>query len=191
MEEGVSGPSLDVDKGQPNCDVLEPMGSTQISGGESLKGVGAFGESIFTKEWRANQEILDGTRIVEAKGLCMVASHVTLTDESLLEEASRHPSSLPRFLCALGSQDSPSSSFSKVERALVAASMGHDAPIRPNGEEEEEALDLLRVILADKRVMGCLPVLELGDKEGVYGAFAVRELGRGLTKEEGELQIHG
>lgn len=78
-----------------------------------------------------------------------------------------------------------------MERALVAASMGHDALIRPNGEEEEEALDLLRVILADKRVMGCLPVLELGDKESVYGAFAVRELGRGLTKEEGGLQIHG
>lgn len=99
-----------------------------------------------------------------------MASHVTLIDESLLEEASRYPSSLPRFLCALGSQDSPSSSFSKVERALVAASMGHDALIRPDGEEGEEALDPLRVILADRRVMGCLPVLELG---------------RGLTKEEG------
>lgn len=55
LEEGVSGPSLDVEKAQPNCDVLELVGSTQISGGESLKGVGAFGESIFAKEWRANQ----------------------------------------------------------------------------------------------------------------------------------------
>ena len=69
---------------------------------------------------------------------------------------------------------------------MVVASMGHNTLVGPTNEEREVAFDLLRVILANERVRGCSPMLELGDEEGVDGAFSIRELGGGLLEEEGE-----
>ena len=77
------------------------------------------------------------------------------------------------------------SSFSRVEKVLVVAGMGHDALVGPIDKEGEVAFDSLGVILADERVRDCLPMLELGDEEGADGAFLVRELGGGLVEEEG------
>lgn len=144
LEKGGGGPTL-VEVGQPNHNALEPVGSTQISGGGSLRGATAFGKSVFTKEWMADSEILSGTTTAEAKGLHLMAYRVTLTNESLLEEASRYPSSLPRSLYSLGVRGFPSS-FSGVQKALVVAGTSHDAPIGSANEEGEAAFDPLRVI---------------------------------------------
>lgn len=93
------------------------MGSAQGSNVEGLKEARAWERIFSSKVWRAKEEMMGGLLIVEAKGARLVTYSGSPTDDCLLEEASKY-SSLPNSFCALGGQDSSSSS--RLERVMIA-----------------------------------------------------------------------
>ncbi|CBI24357.3 unnamed protein product, partial [Vitis vinifera] len=118
---------------------------------EPLKKGRASVFQMLSKGWFAEEFLVGGMGFEEIEG---VLGSFSPADACLMDEASRHSFVSPSFVCVWGGQDSSSSPFSRVERALIEVEEGHDADVILKENKRELSVNPLSVLLVKSNVGG-------------------------------------
>ena len=143
-----SGPKLFWEVGQSSKGAERVSDPNQAFLDEPLKKGRASVFQMLSKGWFAEEFLVGGMGFEEIEG---VLGSFSPTDACLMDEASRHSFVSPSFVCVWGGQDSSSSPFSRVERALIEVEEGHDADVILKENKRELSVNPLSVLLVEER----------------------------------------